>query len=632
MFTVDELLSKKNQKLAFSYLSKKDGCGIDGFRVSDLPDYWKVNGERICTEIRQCKYKPGTVLMRERVNNKGKRRITCSLTALDRFISRLISQKMDRYISPIFFDNSFAYQKDKGCLDAVEKARQYIEDEKSIVCEIDIKDFFDSVSLERMEQIISSLFTDKALLHLFHQYFHCLVSKDGRIEEKKLGLLQGSPISPILSNLYMQDLDLYMEKKNYQWIRYADNIYVFTDNQDIATDIYNDLVQFLQNNLKLNVNEGKSGIFNGVGRRILGYDLIKKGKKIDIQKHQYKVKKLYTNWHDAKIETRNGLYHIVSEGIINKQDYGILFENTEKKCFIPVEVTDQINLYSNVTIAPNVLQVLSNRSIKLCFFDKNGNLQGTYYPRKTKETVSLLVQQVKNLGNEKERRNLAESMEIASLHNIRSNLKYYAKQNDTLKDTVFTESDYIEQIRKAKTVEEMMLIEAKARQLYYRAFNSIISDDDFKYVQRSKQPPKDEINACISFGNTLLYNHFASLCWKRGVNPKFGVIHYSERREQSLNFDFADIFKPVVADRIIFSLINKKMLNKSTCFERKDNGGVYLSAEGKRVFIKAFEEKLDQKIKIKDSIVSYRNLMDQEVQNYKKFLKHEGKYKPYKYY
>lgn len=632
MFTVEELLSKKNQKFAFAYLSKKDGCGIDGFRVSDLPDYWKANGERICTEIRECKYKPGTVLMRERINNKGKRRVTCSLTALDRLITRLMTQKLERYVSPVFFDNSFAYQKDKGCLEAAEKGRQYMEDGNCVVCEIDIKDFFDTISLERMERIISTLFTDKAVLHLFHEYLHCLVSKDGRMEEKKVGLLQGSPISPILSNLYMQDLDSYMEKKGYLWLRYADNIYVFAELQESATIIYNDLIGFIRTDLNLNVNETKSGIFNAVGRRILGYDLIKKGKKIDIQKHQYKEQKSYTNWHDARIETRNGLYHIVSEGVINKQDYGLLFENTEKKCFIPVEVTDQINLYSSTTIAPNVLQILSSRGIKMCFFDRNGNLVGTYYPRKTKETVSVLVQQVKNLGNEKERRNLAESMEVASLHNIRSNLKYYAKQNETLKDVVSEETDYIEQIRKAKTVEEMMLIEAKARQLYYRAFNNIITDDNFKFVQRSKQPPKDEINACISFGNTLLYNHFASLCWKRGISPKFGVIHYSERREQSLNFDFADIFKPVVTDRIIFSLINKKMINKLTCFEKRDNGGVYLSAEGKRIFIEAFEDKLNQKIKTKECVVSYRTLMDHEVQNYKKYLQHECKYKPYKYY
>ena len=151
MFDVNELLSKNNQKLAFAHLSQKDGCGIDGLRVSELPEFWKSNSKKIIEDIKQCKYKPGTVLMREIVNSKGKRRTICSLPSLDRLITRLLSQKLERYISPMFYDNSFAYQENKGTTAAVMKAKEYIDSGDKFVVEIDIKDFFDSISLIRMQ-------------------------------------------------------------------------------------------------------------------------------------------------------------------------------------------------------------------------------------------------------------------------------------------------------------------------------------------------------------------------------------------------------------------------------------------------------------------------------------------------
>ena len=632
MFTVDELLSKKNQKLAFEHLATKDGCGLDGMRVSELPKYWKANGQRIAGDIRKGKYEPGIVLMREIVNNKGKRRIISSLPALDRFITRLLSQKLDRYLSPMFFDNSFAYQKDKGITEAMILAKQYINDGNAYLAEIDLKDFFDSISLQRMESLLGNVIDDKMVFQLIHKYLHCFVSDDGKITQKTIGIVQGSPMSPILSNLYLLDLDQYMQKEQYHWMRYADNIYIFSDSYEESVTIYNNTVLFIEQNLNINVNRDKSGVFKSFERKILGYDFVKKGKEIDIQKHQYKVQQRYSNWHDAKLESRNGVYHIVSDGILNKQDFGLLFENEEKKCYIPVEVTDQINVYSNITIAPNVHQLLSNRGIRLCFFDKNGNLQGTYYPRKSKETVSILAQQVRNIADEKERARMAQNMELAGIHNLQINLKYYGKQSKELKKAAETMNQYIVQIKQAASVEQMLIIEARARQLYYQMFNQILQDDDFSFRQRSKQPPKDALNACISFGNTLLYNFFASLCWKKGINPRFGIIHYSERREQSLNFDFADIFKPVITDRVIFSLVNKKMLNLKTCFEKRNNGGVFLTPLGKKIFLEAFQNKLLSRITIKDRNISYRQLLENEVSNYKKYLQHQGKYKPYRHH
>lgn len=118
----------------------------------------------------------------------------------------------------------------------------------------------------------------------------------------------------------------------------------------------------------------------------------------------------------------------------------------------------------------------------------------------------------------------------------------------------------------------MMLIKAKDRQEHYSVFDQILENEEFKFVQRTKRPPKNELNACLSFGNTLLYNQFSSLIWKKGLDIRFGIVHATNRRTRSLNLDFADIFKPIIIDRVIFTMINKKMLMVSMDFEKNKYG------------------------------------------------------------
>ena len=118
MFTVDELLSKRNQKEAFDYLStKKDSAGSDGIKLSELQEYWTLNGERICREIREGNYYPGTIELFDILKPSGKKRTLSRLNSIDRFITRLLEQKLTRYIEPLFLENSFAYQEGKGVLD-----------------------------------------------------------------------------------------------------------------------------------------------------------------------------------------------------------------------------------------------------------------------------------------------------------------------------------------------------------------------------------------------------------------------------------------------------------------------------------------------------------------------------------
>jgi group II intron reverse transcriptase/maturase len=288
MFSMEEMLSKKNQREAFSFLkNKKDGMGADGMPLSELEDYWKINSERICSELKKGKYTPGIIKCTEIINNRGKRRVISNLCTVDRFITRLLYQKLRRYISPEFLENSYAYQENKGILNAVQKVQEYISEGSKYTMEIDLKDYFDTIPHEQMMSLIKERITDDRVVDLIYKYMHCSVSQDNEIKEKKKGLVQGNAISTVLSNLYLHSLDQYLQEKEYKWVRFADNINVYCRKENDAICVYNEINIYIKEKLHLTINEKKSGIYPVLDRILLGYKFYKYNGKYEEKKYKY---------------------------------------------------------------------------------------------------------------------------------------------------------------------------------------------------------------------------------------------------------------------------------------------------------------------------------------------------------
>lgn len=321
MFTLEELFSKRNQSQAFEYLgTKKDGNGSDGVRLSELKEYWELNKERIYGEIEAGVYTPGVVKCFEIMNNAGKRRFVSNLCTLDRFIGRLLVQKLERYMAPEFLQDSYAYQEGKGTLEAVTRAKEYMELGNRYVAVLDIKDYFDTIPPDKLLQLIKQRVNDDRVVKLISSYLYCRVDVEGHVYSKQQGVLQGCPISPILSNLYLHDLDAYMEEMGYHWIRFADNIYVYTESEQRASEVYNDVHECLRTGLQLQINLHKSGVYEAVGKGILGYDFVEKNGRIEIIRHHYQKSHLYHYWKPTVIQRYNQEYHIINDGILTKKD------------------------------------------------------------------------------------------------------------------------------------------------------------------------------------------------------------------------------------------------------------------------------------------------------------------------
>lgn len=632
MFDLNELLGKKNQNLALEHFSrKKNGRGPDGMLVSEFEEYWRLNHERIESLIRTAQFKVGMVNCTEIINNRGKKRVISSLNVIDRFVCRLLSQKLKRYLEPQFSENSYAYQNGKGIVDAVEKARNYINDGNNYVVKLDIQNFFDEIPLDPLFDLVKGKIRSTEIQKLIYDYLYCMVMQDEKIEQKKIGLVQGNPMSPVLSNLYLDSLDKYLDAKGYMWIRFADDISIYSKSREECCLIWAEVIEEIRK-LFLNINTKKSGIFEALNTVLLGYDFILSNGKVELRKHKYQKESRYTTWHPTALQKVNYEYHLIEDGILNKQDFALLFENEEEKHHIPVEVVQQLNVYGNITISSNVLKTVTDKNIRVAFYDKYGEVMGYYFPNGFTKTAQPLIKQCILYENKERHLKLAKNFETACLHNIRANIRYYCKRKYTSNEVEDQITNLIEKLNTAESINDLLLIEARAREIYYKAFNQIIRNMDFKFEKRSRRPPKDPINAMISFGNTLLYNRCLRSICKTTLDVRIGILHAANHRSQTLNLDFADLFKPIIVDRIIFSLINRHWINKEEHFITNNDGSVLLNKAGKRIFIEAFENKMSAKIVVKNKEYRYWQLIENEIRSYQKFVVEAKTYKPYKYY
>ena len=186
-------------------------------------------------------------------------------------------------------------------------------------------------------------------------------------------------------------------------------------------------------------------------------------------------------------------------------------------------------------------------------------------------------------------------------------------------------------MKEAESVNQLMLIEARMREVYYSCFDMIIMADGFVFQKRTRRPPRNEINAMISFGNTILYNYIASKILNTELDIRISFLHASNHREQSLNLDLAELFKPVIVDRIIFYLINKHIIISTKHFVHHNDGSVLFNQDGKQIFLHTFKNRLQQSITAKGERMTYDKLLTKEIAKLKDHILYDTKYIPFRY-
>lgn len=321
--------------------------------------------------------------------------------------------------------------------------------------------------------------------------------------------------------------------------------------------------------------------------------------------------------------------YIFNGGELERHQNTIRFTTAEGKRFVPVETTSEIHAFGEVSLNTRLLNFLSQNSIPLHIYNYYGYWAGSYMPREQYVSGYLTLQQATHYMDSDKRLVLARTFVEGALANMEKVLQYYNRRGTDLEKTLGEISSKKELIRDQSSTEELMALEGGGRELYYNSWDSILKSEDFKFEKRTRRPPGNRINALVSFGNSLMYVTVLSEIHRTHLDPRIGYLHTTNQRRYTLNLDVAEIFKPVIVDRVIFTLLNRGALQAKDF--RDASEGVFLTEAGRKRFLEAYEARLKDTIKHEKlgRSVSYRRLIRLELYKLEKHLMDDESYQPY---
>jgi len=317
--------------------------------------------------------------------------------------------------------------------------------------------------------------------------------------------------------------------------------------------------------------------------------------------------------------------YISSEGILQRKENTLYFVNKEGKKPLPVESISEIYCYGKVSLRSGAASLLMNKGIPVHYFNKYGYYEGSLYPRVKLNSGLVVVKQAEHYLDADKRARIAAEIVSGIKHNVLQTLKYYRRKGKEV-------GEFIAEIEKEKVegkVPVLLSVEGRIWSSYYRSFNEIMEEQGFEMDTRGIRPPTTEMNALISFGNSLLYSTALSEIYNTYLHPSISFLHEPAERRFSLALDLADLFKPIIVERVIFTVVNNKMLSADD-FDKEV--GVLLNDKGRRIFLKEYDAKLKATIKHKTlkRKVSYKYLMRLECYKLTKHILGDKPYESFK--
>ena len=309
------------------------------------------------------------------------------------------------------------------------------------------------------------------------------------------------------------------------------------------------------------------------------------------------------------------IFYITQNGSLKRKENTLLFENTELKKPIPIQQVDEIFVLSEININTKLLSFLSQYQVPMHFFNYYGYYVGSFYPRDKKPSGFLLVKQVKHYLDLEKRIYLAKSFVIGAIQNA-SNI--YS----------IDPSPFLKELNSAKTILEVMSVEGSFKKLCYQKLES---QTGWKFGERTKRPPSNPINALISFGNSLVYSKVLGEIYYTPLNSTISYLHEPSEKRHSLCLDVAEVFKPILSEKLIINLISSNIITEKDFIQNTEY--CYLNEEGRRKFVRAFKELLE-KTKYHSKLsrkVSHRTLIRLELYKLIKHLTDDEIYTPLNY-
>lgn len=327
-------------------------------------------------------------------------------------------------------------------------------------------------------------------------------------------------------------------------------------------------------------------------------------------------------------------YYLFNAGRLSRKDNTLKFIPVDEEGregaprYLPVEGVNNLFCFGSLDANSALYNFLGKHHIAIHFFDYYEHYTGSFMPKEYLLSGKVLVNQVNHYEQKAKRITLAQGFIEGAAFNMLKNLRYYNRKDRDLGSIISKIEELSTQIGQTQKIEELMGLEGNIRIAYYEAFGQIITDFDMN--NRTKQPPSNEVNAMISFVNMLCYTACLDQLYHTQLNPTISFLHEPGFRRFSLALDLAEIFKPILADRLIFSLMNKKVIQADD-FDKGFNSCL-LTEKGRKKVLKAWDDKLKDTINHRslNKNVSYNKLIRLECYKLVKHVMGMQDYKPFK--
>ena len=326
---LEKVLERDNMLLALKrVISNKGSHGVDGMKIDELREHIKKHWHTIKTKLLETKYNPSPVRRVEIPKPDGGVRLLGIPTVQDRLIQQAIAQVLSKIYEPSFSENSFGFRPRRGAKDAIMKSKQYINEGNRWVIDMDLEKFFDKVNHDILMNKLEKKITDKRLLSLIRKYLKSGILINGVSIASEEGTPQGGPLSPLLANIMLDELDKELENRGDKFCRYADDNNVYVKSQRAGLRVMKSMTRLIENKLKLKVNKNKSAVDLVSKRKFLGFSFYFAKSGAEIRIHEKSIKRfkdkvrVYTNRNTGiSIEYRMKKLNQIMRGWINY--YGI---------------------------------------------------------------------------------------------------------------------------------------------------------------------------------------------------------------------------------------------------------------------------------------------------------------------
>ena len=497
----------------------------------------------------------------------------------DRVVERAITQVISHLIDPHLSPWSYAFRPGRGVGDAVREVAFRRDDGATHVARFDVVDCFGTVDHQRLRSALRSYLDDPWLLTLVD----LLLARDLPGVPRRQGLVgiaQGAPLSPLLANLVLEDLDTALYRAGFPPIRYADDLAVPTADA-VQAQTALQVAQDAAEELGMSINAEKSSVtsFSAIvpflGERI-GPD-----------------SPFGEDSRAAPLPSKRTVYLSAKAGSvqIRRGQVRVLTKDREQLLSVPVSSVARIVVMGPANISAGLRSYAFRNDLEVLFLSRNGTWLGRYDGGCEIEP-QLRRRQYELMDEPETRASIARCLAAGKIANQRALLLRYRRNDDHLDDggAVDALAAFHQQILAATTPAQIMGYEGAATKRYHNALRSLFPPHA-RFRGRTKRPPRDPANAALSFGYTLLTGEAHAACASAGLDPQVGVLHSSGKHRPALAFDLVEEFRPLIVDSLVIAGFRRRRFGDSR-FRKGDKGAILLNDRGRRTLLDQYESRM----------------------------------------